>query len=158
MDSTPQSIKSDNGVARVGGYTSSAIAVFSLIVLAAILWALFGPSNDPSSPIIVACVFGILGLAFAFLGVRWNVRDGYLKVSQWGIPRKISISDISSVSSEDGMRWKQGVGIRWIGPGEWAMLCGTDEIVTIVYGEKKFIFSVDEASDLERAVYSRSVR
>lgn len=108
--------------------------------------------DDSDSPIIVACVGGAFGLSAALLGVRWEVADGYLKVQQWGIPRKINISEISAVSSMAGMRWKQGVGIRWIAAGEWAMLCGSDELVTVEYCGKRFIFSVDDAAAVQQAI------
>ncbi|AKN77821.1 Uncharacterised protein [Corynebacterium ulcerans] len=157
MDKKIKNKMKDRGVASVGGYTSVAIVVFSTISLSATLWALFGTSRNYASPIIVAFIFGVLGLAFALLGVRWHVYDGYLKVTQWGITRKIHIADISSFSSESEMKWKQGVGIRWVGPGEWAMVCGAHEVVTISYCEKKFFFSADNALEIEQAIYRETL-
>lgn len=142
----------DHGVASVGGYTSLAIAIFSAISLAGVVWALFGPVRDNPGAILVTCLFGALGLAFSLLGVRWKVSGEYLKVSQWGIPKKMKISEISEFRAETGLRWKQGVGIRWLGPGEWAMVCGTDEVVTIVHHGKKFMFSTDDASAVQSAI------
>lgn len=142
----------DHGTASVGGYTSVAIAIFSAISLAGVAWALFGPARDNSTAILAAFLFGALGLAFSLLGVRWKVSGGYLKVSQWGIPKKMKISEISEFSAEAGLRWKQGVGIRWVGPGEWAMVCGTDEVVTIVHHGRKFMFSTDDAKAVQCAI------
>ncbi len=142
----------NHGVASVGGLTSVSIAIFTTISFVAILWAIFGPEENTWGRILFASVFGVLGFALAHLNVRWKVSDGILRVSQWGIPKKMKLTEITGFSSESGLRWKQGVGIRWIGPGEWAMLCGSDEVVTIVYQGKKFMFSADDGEAIQRAI------
>lgn len=132
---------------KIGGYTVASVVLFFMISVAAIIWAVFGDSGGSSSPIIVASIFGVMGLAFALLGVRWTVEDGYLKVTQWGIRKKVPIHDIDSIAQEKDVTWKQGVGIRWMGPGDIAMVCGSKDVVHVTYGNKSLHFSVDRALD-----------
>lgn len=142
----------NRGKATIGGYTVAAVAILFSISIVAIIWAIFGDSGDNSSPIIVASIFGALGLAFAQLGVRWSVEDGYLKVTQWGIRKKIYIHDIESIVPESDVSWKQGVGIRWVGPGDIAMVCGSNDVVHVTYGKNILHFSVDKSSDVVRMI------
>lgn|GEM_PF-5664370 len=140
------------GRGSIGGFTALACILTSSVSVSAVMWAVTLGKADPSAAIFLATVTGMLGLAFALLTVRWKVSGDNLVITQWGLRRTIPIKEISRASVLKNAQWKQGVGIRYIGVKEWAMLCGARDVVSLEYGDKKFHFSVDDASMLQAVV------
>lgn len=140
------------GRGSIGGFTGLACILTSCVSVIAVMWAVALGKTDPSSAIFVATVTGVLGMAFALLTVRWKVSDDNLVITQWGLRRTIPIKQISRASVLRKAQWKQGVGIRYVGAKEWAMLCGARDLVSLEYADKKFHFSVDDASRLQEVV------
>lgn len=130
------------GRGSIGGFTLLAVVLCVGVSVVGVTWAIFG-SGDTSSPVFFASVFGILGCAFSLLSVRWRVDGDKLTVKQWGISKNVEIQTVSNLFSSSDMTWKQGVGIRWAGPGELAMVCGSKDVVTVEYLDRVFHFSAD---------------
>lgn len=113
------------------------------------LWALTLGRHDPSSAIFTTTVAGTVGLVFALAAVRWQVDGENLTIWQFGFRQTIPISEIDKATVLQDAQWKQGVGIRYAGGKEWAMLCGSREVISIDYGDRKFHFSTDDATSLK---------
>lgn len=137
-----------SGRGTIGGFTASTVGLSLIIGLVASAWALFGSSDHEGSFIFAATVSGFLGLFVASAGVRWRIVDEILRVRQFGISRSIPLNAISEYSVMHHATWKQGVGIRFVGYKEWAMLCGARDLVAVRFEDSVFHFSVDDASGL----------
>ncbi|WP_133258540.1 hypothetical protein [Corynebacterium heidelbergense] len=140
------------GKGSVGGFAQALLVVFFVASLAGVAWAAFADSDQIGSPAFLALTAGFMALVCASSTVYWSVADGKLTVRQYFVPRVIPLSAIEKTTVATSMHWKQGIGIRWCGPEEWAMVCGSRDVVTVTYGEKVFHFSADDGAAIEGAI------
>ncbi|MBV7294628.1 hypothetical protein KRX51_01685 [Corynebacterium sp. TAE3-ERU12] len=143
------------GKGSIGGFTQACVLFAFFLCLASSLWAILSGVEENATAIFVSTVSGLVGLLCALCGVRWRITDDTLVVRQLGFTRKISLGRIDDYSIIRDARWKQGVGIRFVGHKEWGMVCGSDEVVTVHFGESILHFSADDADAVVSALDQR---
>lgn len=146
------------GSAYLGGFTLVTIWLCVGVSVLSLLSALLKNDDDIAGPLFWGTTLGAFALWVTTCRVRWKVADGILELRQMCFRFRVPVEDIAVFATESGMAWKQGVGLRWLGGKDWAMVCGTDELIAVEYGERKLIFSVSDAAAVIQAVGPQEVR
>ena len=145
----------ERGSAPIGGFTVVAAAVSAAIFVPSLMWVtLSNHASDGSIAAVLAS--GTTLLASASARVSWHIKDGVLIVRQFVFKRRIDISDVVRINVAHASTWKQGVGTRWVGPKEWAMVCGSRDVISLAYDSDDeqvvFHFSARDANEVVSAL------